>query len=396
MSTSVQNSHEAYRLEIDEGQLIVKAFGRWNLHTIKSIDKALKSDLKTLGYGRVKSTGEDYGVDDDEFGGVIFCFKELDRIDTAGAFILARTIGCHDGLCRMWRVQNATPGQKTLITAAAEAQAGVAMLPPKPWYDTLTRLGEGFLHGITETYKTVAFFGFFMTVLGKMIIQPHRIRWKSVVSHIERVGLDALPIVAVLSFFIGCVLAFMGSDLLEAFGAKVFVVDLVGIGVLREFAVIITGILMAGRSNSAFTAEIGSMKMRQEIDAMKVIGLNVGETLVAPRALACLVSAPILTFFAMVSGLLGGMVVAWSQGISPILFTARITEVVSMNHFWVGIGKAPFYGLVIAIIGCRHGLAVGGSVESLGTRTTTSVVQAIFAIILMDAMFAMLFLKVGV
>lgn len=396
MSATVQNSHEAYRLDIDEGQLIVHAYGLWNLHTIKSIDKALKTDLRALGYGKVKTTGEDYGVDDDEFGGVIFDFKELNRIDTAGAFILARTIGCHDGLCRMWRVRNSTAGQKTLITAAAEAQAGVAMLPPKPWYDLLARLGEGFLRGISETYKTLAFFGQFMTIIFKMITQPHRIRWKSVVSHIERVGLDAMPIVAVLSFFIGCVLAFMGSDLLEAFGAKVFVVDLVGVAVLREFAVLITAILMAGRSNSAFTAEIGSMKMRQEIDAMTVIGLNTGEALVAPRAFACVVSAPILAFFAMVAGLLGGMVVAWSQGISPILFTARITEVVSINNFWVGMVKAPVFGLVIAIIGCRHGLAVGGSVESLGTRTTTSVVQAIFVIIMLDAMFAMLFLRMGV
>jgi len=396
MSASIQNSHEAYRLEIDQGQLIVNAYGRWNLDTIKSIDKALKTDLKALGYGQVKTSGEDYGVDDDEFGGVIFDFKHLTMIDTAGAFSLARTIGCHDGVCRMWKIRNANAGQKILITVAAEAQAGMEMLPPRPWYDPFTRLGEGFWRGISQTYKTIAFFGQFVIIIFKMMIQPQRIRWKSVVSHIEKVGLDALPIVVVLSFFIGCVLAFMGSDLLEAFGAKVFVVDLVGVAVLREFAVLITAILMAGRSNSAFTAEIGSMKMRQEIDAMTVIGLNTGETLVAPRAFACLVSAPILTFFAMVAGLLGGLVVAWSQGISPILFTARITEVVSINNLWVGMVKAPVFGLVIAIIGCRHGLAVEGSVESLGTRTTTSVVQAIFAIILLDAMFAMLFLKMGV
>ncbi len=396
MSASIQNSHEAYRLEIDQGQLIVHTYGRWNLDTIKSIDRALQADLRAIGYGKVKTSGEDYGVDDSEFGGVVFDFKELIRIDTAGAFILTRTIGCHDGMCRMWRVRNANPGQQILLTAAAHASAGMEVPPPKPWYEPLSRLGEGFLNGLRETYETIAFFGQFSVILFKMLLRPQRIRWKSVFSHIEKVGLDALPIVVVLSFFIGCVLAFMGSDLLEAFGAKVFVVDLVGLAVLREFAVLITAILMAGRSNSAFTAEIGSMKMRQEIDAMTVIGLNTGETLVAPRALACLVSAPILTFFAMVAGLLGGMLVTWSQGISPILFTARITEVVSINHFWVGMVKAPVFAMVIAIIGCRQGLAVGGSVESLGRRTTTSVVQAIFAIILLDAMFAMLFLQMDV
>ena len=129
---------------------------------------------------------------------------------------------------------------------------------------------------------------------------------------------------------------------------------------------------------------------------MKVIGLDIGETLVAPRAFACIVSAPILTFFAMVSGLLGGLLVAWTQGISPILFTARLSEVISLKHFWVGMVKAPVFGLVIAIIGCRQGLAVQGSVESLGRRTTTSVVQAIFSVIFLDAVFAMIFLQVGV
>ena len=137
------------------------------------------------------------------------------------------------------------------------------------------------------------------------------------------------------------------------------------------------------------------MKMRQEIDAMTVIGLNKEEALVAPRALACLVSAPILTLFAMLSGIMGGMLVAWSQDISPILFIARLKEVVSLNHFWVGMVKAPAFALVIAIIGCRQGFAVEGSVESLGRRTTTSVVQAIFTVIVLDAMFAMLFLKMA-
>ena len=395
MGARVQNSSDAYQLEVSHGQLVVRAFGRWNLSTVKAIDKALKADLAAIGYGPDAKSISNYG-DGDDYDHVVFDFKELKRIDTAGAYVLTRAIGCHEGFCRRWTVENTTPGQKALVSAAAEAIKGVAMLPPKPWYAPLERLGEGFFRGVREVYDTVAFFGQFMVVLFRMILQPHRIRWKSVVSLIETVGLDALPIVALLSFFIGAVLAFMGSDLLAAFGAKVFVVDLVGIGVLREFAVIITAILLAGRSNSAFTAQIGSMKMRQEIDAMQVIGLNPFETLVAPRAIACLVSTPILTFVAMVAGILGGLLVAWTQGVTPVLFSARLTEVVSMKHFWVGMVKAPVFGLVVAIIGCRQGLAVEGSVESLGRRTTTSVVQAIFTVIVLDAMFAMLFLKMGV
>ncbi|HHL43069.1 MAG TPA: ABC transporter permease, partial [Hellea balneolensis] len=278
----------------------------------------------------------------------------------------------------------------------AEASCGMAPTPPPPWYAPLDRFGRGFIGGVKEGYDTLAFFGRFVIVLVRAFLNPGRIRWKSVVSQIETVGLDALPIVVLLSFFIGAVIAFMGADLLASFGAKVFVVDLVGISVLREFAVLITAILLAGRSNSSFTAEIGSMKMRQEIDAMTVIGLNKFETLVAPRALACLVSAPVLTFAAMLSGLLGGLLVAWSQGISPVLFSARLVEVTDVKHFWVGLVKAPVFAMVVAIIGCRQGLAVTGSVESLGRRTTQSVVQSIFTVIVLDAMFAMLFLRMGV
>jgi len=391
MHDNHHQNRDAYQLEIEAGQLIFKAQGQWDLDTVKEIDHSLQQDLKALGYGAVAENeqGED-------FTQVIFDFQGLSRIDTAGAYILTRAIGCHDGFCRRWSVINGTKGQRVLIDAAAQAAKGVAPARPKPWYAPLERLGRGTMRGLAEVYDTLAFFGQFMVVLAKMIVRPQRIRWKSVISLVESVGLDALPIVAILSFFIGAVIAFMGADLLAAFGAKIFVVDLVGIAVLREFAVLITAILLAGRSNSAFTAEIGSMKMRQEIDAMTVIGLSREETLIAPRALACLISAPLLTFVAMLSGLLGGVLVGWSQGISPVLFMARLTEVVSINHFWVGMIKAPVFALFIAIIGCRQGLAVGGSVESLGRRTTTSVVQAIFTVIVLDAVFAMLFLKMGV
>ncbi len=395
MSESTNQNPAPYKLEVEHEQLIVKVCGRWNLHTVKNIDQTLKADLQALGYAHTHDTNVSYDGSGD-YEQVIFDFSELIRIDTAGAFVLTRAMGCHDGFCRLWSVRNASDAQMGLMYAAADAAKGMAPTPAKPWYAPLERLGRGTMRGLSETYDTLAFFGQFFLALVKMIVQPQRIRWKSVVSLIETVGLDALPIVMVLSFFIGAVIAFMGSDLLEVLGFKVFVVDLVGVAVLREFAVLITAILLAGRSNSAFTAQIGSMKMRQEIDAMTVIGLDTSETLVAPRALACFISAPILTFAAMISGLIGGMLVAWSLDISPILFITRLTEAISINHFWVGMVKAPVYGLVVAIIGCRQGLAVEGSVESLGSRTTTSVVQAIFTIIVLDALFAMLFLEMGV
>ena len=193
-------------------------------------------------------------------------------------------------------------------------------------------------------------------------------------------------------------IAYMGANLLASFGASVFMVDLVGFSVLRELAPIITAIILAGRSDSAFTAQIGAMKMRQEIDAMTVIGMDTYETLVVPRALACIISTPILTFLAMMSGIFGGMIVAWTGGteISPIMFFTRFNEAINTTQFAVGLSKTPIFGLIIAIIGCRQGLAVTGSVDSLGERTTTSVVQAIFAVIAVDALFAILFFKLGI
>ncbi|PHR60465.1 MAG: ABC transporter permease [Robiginitomaculum sp.] len=390
MSLRPHTSSDAYSFEIEDEQLIVRAFGRWDLHTVKEIDVALKADLEALGYGYA-----DVDMAETGYIQIIFDFADLTRMDTAGAFILTRTIGCHDGFCRRWCVRNATDGQKGLVYAAAEAAEGMAPLKPRPWYSPLETLGKASVRALSETYDTIAFLGQFMMVMAKVILNPRRVRWKSVTSLIETVGLDAVPIVMTLSFFIGAVIAFMGSDLLQSFGAKIFMVDLVGIAVLREFAVLITAILLAGRSNSAFTAQIGSMKMRQEIDAMVVIGMSKEEVLVAPRAIACLVAMPILTFAAMIAGLGGGLLVAWSQDISPVLFLARLKEVVPLNHFWVGMIKAPVFALVIAVIGCRQGFAVGGSVESLGARTTTSVVQAIFTVIVLDAMFAMLFLRLG-
>lgn len=391
MNASRVKQTQFYELVRVEGELVVKPLGRWDLHTLKSIDASLKTDLADLGYGYADVLDRSENTDK-----VVFDFKNLTRIDTAGAFVLTRAIGCHDGYCRIWSVRSGNRGQEILMKAAAEASQGMVSRPARPWYAPLERLGQGAVRGLSEVHETTAFFGRFIVVMLKTFFQPQRIRFKSVTSLIETVGLDALPIVVMLSFFVGAVIAYMGSDLLKVLGFQVFVVDLVGVSVLREFGVLITAILLAGRSNSAFTAQIGSMKMRQEIDAMTVIGLNTSETLVAPRALACLISAPVLTFAAMLAGIFGGLLVCWTQGISPLLFTERLRDVVDIKHFWVGMVKAPVYGLVVAIIGCRHGLAVEGSVESLGARTTTSVVQAIFTVIFLDALFAMIFLELGV
>ena len=230
-----------------------------------------------------------------------------------------------------------------------------------------------------------------------LFIAPRKIRWPVVVNMMERAGLDAIPIVAVTTFFIGAVVAFIGVDMLQQFGAEVFSVELIGVAVVREFNIVITAVLLSGRSASAFAAEIGSMKMNQEIDAMQVMGVDPFEALVFPRFAALVITIPLLTFVATLAGLFGGLVVVWSTlGMGPAFFLQRLVDSVSVNHFYVALSKAPVMAAVIAAIGCRQGMEVGGDVESLGRRVTAAVVHAIFAIIMLDAVFALIYMQLNI
>jgi len=369
-----------YELEMREDTLIVHPKGIWTIAQAGRLDGRLAADVAALTYRHV-----DYEM------------SALEDLDTAGAYLLARAIRYGVLPAESWDVVSRSPGHKTLMQAATSAVLGQEPQKPRQWYDAFSRVGQATVRFWEEFIETLAFLGHFFVVLFRVLGSPKKLRWRAIVNLIERVGLDAAPIVMVLSFFIGAVIAYMGANLLASFGASVFMVDLVGFSVLRELAVIITAILLAGRSDSSFTASIGAMKMRQEIDAMKVMGLDPYEVLVIPRAIACFVAMPILTFLAMMSGLAGGLLVAWATAdISPILFFNRLNTAVGVENLWVGLSKTPFFGLIIAIIGCRHGLAVTGSVESLGQRTTTAVVQAIFAVIFVNAVFAILFFQFGV
>ena len=199
------------------------------------------------------------------------------------------------------------------------------------------------------------------------------------------------------AFFIGAVVALLGANMLSQFGAQVFVVELIGIAVLREFNIIITAILLAGRSASSFAAEIGSMKMSQEVDAMVVMGVDPFEALVLPRFLALLFTIPLLTFVATLAGLVGGLIVTWGVlDLGPAFFLQRILDNVGAVHFWIGLSKAPVMAVVIAAIGCRQGMEVGGDVESLGRRVTAAVVHAIFSIIMIDAVFALIYMELKI
>lgn len=362
--------------------VILEPRGDWTVETVGRFDRTLK---------RVEEQTDP--------GALVIDLTHLKRIDTAGAYMLGRTLQRCEDPDADWRFTGEHPTARRLIAETRRYLADCATAPDESGgvMALMARIGQGVEDAWKETVDTFAFFGRTMTTAAALFTGRNKFRWTATVHIMESAGVNALPIIAVLSFFIGAVVAFMGANLLETFGASVFTVELVGISVLREFGVLITAILLAGRSDSAFTAAIGSMKMQQEIDAMKVIGLDPYEALVLPRVVACVIMAPLLTFGAMVAGLFGGALVSWATlDISPTFFIARMESTMDWTHFMVGLSKAPVFGLVIAIIGCRHGLKVGGDVESLGQRVTTSVVQSIFAVIVIDAMFAMMYLELDI
>ena len=316
----------------------------------------------------------------------------LGRFDTAGALVLVEA-----GVAPA-----AAAGQREDAARLMALVAGARPAPvPHPHeggllVTFLSRLGGGVVRFWADLTAGLAFFGRLLAAVGVLVVRPSRLRLTPTIALMERAGLDAAPIVATTSFFVGATIAFLGASLLAQFGAQVYAVELVGIGVLREFGVLVTCIILAGRSASSFAAEIGAMRMNQEVDAMRTMGVDPFQALVVPRFLAMLAMTPLLTFLAMAAGLAGGMVVVWGVlNLSPTFFVERLLENVGPEPFWLGIVKSPVLAMIIAAIGCRQGLEVGGDVEQLGRRVTGAVVQALFSIIIVDALFAMLFMELN-
>jgi phospholipid/cholesterol/gamma-HCH transport system permease protein len=319
---------------------------------------------------------------------------DLGRIDVAGAYLIEHAVRGKEPI----EFRGEHPAARRLIQVAHRAarKPFAPGVQPNAVLAFLENTGRSLVSGGKEGLESLSFFGQTLATFGRLLMRPTRIRWVSVVHTMELAGLNAMPIIALLSFFIGVVVAYLSARTLSDFGVSVFTVELVGFSVFREFAVVITAVLLAGRTDSAFTAEIGAMKMRQEIDAMRVMGLDPLEALVVPRMIAMVVMTPILTFTAMVAGLLGGLLACWAYlHVTPAMFFERIRDNVPAQHFWVGMSKAPVFALVLAVVGCRHGLQVEGDVGSLGRRVTYSVVEAISVIIALDAIFAVWFLQVN-
>ena len=369
-----------FKIRETAGQPTISLSGDWTAHTMGSAPAGLVDAL------RAASTA---AID----------IRRVRRLDTAGAYALLRAAGPDFDVAAI----QARPESRRLLELVNGAMhtTPVAANHPTGFHEMTVRIGKGVMNVGFEFVDTMAFLGHLLVAvtrsIGYLFTAPKRIRWAAIFSLAERAGLDAIPIVTITSFFIGAVVGLLGANMLRQFGAEVFAVELIGIAVLREFNIIITAILLAGRSASAFAAELGSMKMNQEIDAMQVLGVDPFEALVLPRFVALLAIIPLLTFVATLAGLLGGMVVVWSVlDLGPGFFLQRIVDNVGPTHFWIGMCKAPVMAAVIAGIGCRQGLEVGGDVESLGRRVTAAVVHAIFAIIMIDAVFALLFMELNV
>lgn len=323
--------------------------------------------------------------------------SQLGRLDTAGASLLAELLGAE----RLSHCTNGLPDASRALLKTVYCSVQDYCIPVKEAERPvllllLERIGRAVSTLWQDTRQLLGFVGLILETLLRRAFQPHRWRLTPVVAHIEQTGLDAAPIVALLTFLVGAVVAFLGATVLAAFGATLFTVDLVAFSFLREFAVLLTAILMAGRTASAFTAQIGSMKANEEIDAIRTLGLNPMELLVVPRVLALLISLPLLTFLAMICGIVGGAVVcALSLDISPAMFLSLLQTDIGVQHFLVGLAKAPFFAFLIAAIGCLEGFKVSGSAESVGAHTTSAVVQSIFVVIVLDAVAALFFMEMG-
>ncbi|WP_296556920.1 ABC transporter permease [Pigmentiphaga sp.] len=326
--------------------------------------------------------------------------SRLGALDTAGASLLVDLLGAErlPGLLAAGPQVDAS--RRALLDTIIRAQGAVQRCkppePPAPLAELLCHVGEAAEQFWKHAVGLCGFIGLTLESLGRSLVRPRSWRITATVAQIEQVGLNAVPIVALLTFLVGAVVAFLGATVLRDFGATLYTINLVGFAFLREFAVLLTAILMAGRTASAFTAQIGSMKANEEIDAIRALGLDPINMLVLPRVLAMLVSLPLLTFMSMLTGIAGGMVVcAWSLDIPPSLFLSTLRESLDVRHFYVGIVKAPILAFIIAVIGCLEGFKVSGSAQSVGEHTTSSVVQAIFVVILIDALAALFFMEMG-
>lgn len=337
-----------------------------------------------------------HGVREAEIDG-----SAIDLLDSAGMWLLLRTKYALEAQGIQLR-RFAVPEHYAPLLAALERAGPVEPITVKPYQRNfihmLERTGRGTVLALRQAYDLVGFLGRVVVETVEAVLEPSReLPFPALVHQIEETGLTALPIVGLLAFLLGIVLAYQGADQLKKFDAQIYTIDFLGVGFLRELGVLITAIIVAGRSGSAFTAQIGTMRVNEEIDAMQTLGLNVTELLVVPRVLGLVIALPFLTLFADVIGVVGGMVMTYLDlGITIPAFMRELQSAISLDTFLVGLIKAPVFAFVIGLVGCFEGLRVERNAASVGQLTTRSVVESIFLVIVCDAGFSILFSQLGI
>ena len=324
--------------------------------------------------------------------------SRLAKLDTAGAWLIQRTVMELTNAGIDVRLVGADERFRGLLDQVGRVEPTVAVEGPVPnkLVEIADRAGRSTVVFCNAALHLLSFFGMLMVKTARTVVQPRRLRFTSLVHHMEETGLNAMPIIGLLAFLLGVVLAYQGASQLQRFGAEIFTVNLLGVSILREIGVLITAIIIAGRSGSAFTAQIGTMKVSQEVDAMETLGLDPIEILVLPRTIALFITLPLLTFYANVIALVGGAIMC--NLVLDITFPQFVTQLessVDATTLFVGMVKAPVFAFVIAMVGCYEGLQVTGSAESVGRQTTQAVVESIFLVIVLDALFSILFASLG-
>lgn len=317
----------------------------------------------------------------------------ITHIDTVGAWLVHRTAKQTDA-----KISGADANAKQLIEAVGGVDETEPVEPVR--MNSLNRFLAEVGHGVVVAFTTLLqFLGFVGQVVKAsfiLMMNPGRFRWHAVVQHFDMVGVRALGIIGLMSFLIGIVIAQQGAVQLRQFGAEVFTINLIGRLTFRELGILMTAIMVAGRSGSAFAAQIGTMKITEEIDAMRTIGVVPAESLVVPRVIAAVIMMPLLGIYASLMAIIGGGLLCWIVlEIPPATFVSRLREVTPMTDFWIGMIKAPVFGAIIAMAGCFQGMQVQGNSEQVGLKTTAAVVQAIFLVIVLDAFFAIFFSEIG-
>jgi phospholipid/cholesterol/gamma-HCH transport system permease protein len=366
----------------DGERLKLAGTGAWIAENAQSLEAQIDSETRRR--GPIKRVDIDMGA--------------VDQLDTFGAWLLERLTrsfsarGCDtkvtglkdDYRALMDEVHGVKPEQAPVLGSGNSLTYAIASIG-----QSIVSLGKSFA-------AIVNMLGALVVVMLRVLAHPSKFRFTSMVHQLDNVGWRAVPIILLITFLIGCIIAQQGIFHFRKFGADIYVVDMVGILVLREIGVLIVAIMVAGRSGSAYTAELGSMKMREEIDALRTMGFDPVEVLILPRIAALLIGLPILTFLGSMAALYGGGLVCWLYGgIDPDIYLQRLKEAISLDTFKVGLIKAPFMAIVIGVVACVEGLAVKGSSESLGLQTTASVVESIFLVIVLDGLFAIFFASIG-